>query len=323
MTTVFINELHYENVGKDVKEGVEIAAPAGTNLDGWTVHLYNGNHGKVYSALKLQGIIPNLGNGWGVSFFSCTLTNPSDGTGLALVDAVGHVVQFLSYTAPVKAVDGPAVGKIAQQIPVKETIFTAVGLSLQLHGKGNKYEDFKWVGPAPSSYGKVNDGQQFDPVVPVVAPQGVKLDIDMQEQTNRERHHTDKFHSPEQLVLRRGDVFEFSLKTSSNLSVDHLALRFKGYPEGKSQVVKISEDVGEIGDIKEFTAFVSGAQGGANTKISVRIPSTAIVGEYLFSVSVDGGHTWSAESHIVILFNAWSDQDSVFMSEDADRKSVV
>jgi hypothetical protein len=191
MTTVFINELHYENVGKDVKEGVEIAAPAGTNLDGWTIHLYNGNHGKVYSTLKLQGIIPNLGNGWGVSFFSFTLTNPSDGTGLALVDAVGHVVQFLSYTgawgcsivvvtysclAPVKAVDGPAVGKVAQQIPVKETIFTAVGLSLQLHGrtlvftcaetdipigKGNKYEDFTWVGPAPSSYGKVNNGQQF------------------------------------------------------------------------------------------------------------------------------------------------------------------
>jgi hypothetical protein len=36
-TTVFINEIHYDNNGTDVNEGVEIAGPAGTNLTGWKV----------------------------------------------------------------------------------------------------------------------------------------------------------------------------------------------------------------------------------------------------------------------------------------------
>ena len=47
-STVFINELHYDNIGTDAGEAVEIAAPAGTDLTGWTVVLYNGNGGAVY-----------------------------------------------------------------------------------------------------------------------------------------------------------------------------------------------------------------------------------------------------------------------------------
>jgi hypothetical protein len=37
-TTVFFNEIHYENFGVDIKEGVEIAGPAGLNLDGWKMY---------------------------------------------------------------------------------------------------------------------------------------------------------------------------------------------------------------------------------------------------------------------------------------------
>ena len=40
MTKVFINEIHYENIGRDVEEGIEIAGPAGTNLEGWGLYLY-------------------------------------------------------------------------------------------------------------------------------------------------------------------------------------------------------------------------------------------------------------------------------------------
>lgn len=32
--TVWINEIHYDNTGDDVDEGVEIAGPAGTDLTG-------------------------------------------------------------------------------------------------------------------------------------------------------------------------------------------------------------------------------------------------------------------------------------------------
>ncbi len=33
-STVFINEIHYDNTSTDANEGVEIAGPAGTNLTG-------------------------------------------------------------------------------------------------------------------------------------------------------------------------------------------------------------------------------------------------------------------------------------------------
>ncbi len=42
---VFINEIHYDNAGTDTGEAVEIAGPAGTDLTGWSLVLYNGNGG--------------------------------------------------------------------------------------------------------------------------------------------------------------------------------------------------------------------------------------------------------------------------------------
>ncbi len=38
-TTVFINEIHYDNSGTDTNEGVEIAGPAGTDLALTLLHL--------------------------------------------------------------------------------------------------------------------------------------------------------------------------------------------------------------------------------------------------------------------------------------------
>lgn len=324
MTSVFINELHYENIGIDALEGVEIAGPAGTKLDGWTIHQYNGGSGKKENTLSLRGVLPNLQNGWGVSFFEFKLANYSHGTGLALVDNKSQVVQFLSYTAPVTAVDGVAGGKIAQLIPVVETVWTSVGHSLQLQGKGNKYEDFKWVGPARSSYGAINHGQIFEPIKHAVIPQPEAPvgGIDLQVEANRLRHHTDKFHGFDMLILRRGEVFVFSLKSSSAFRADHVLLHFKVYPEGNTQIVKVAEtDEDDIAG-SEFVAFVSGVENG-QANISVRIPGNAIVGEYLFSVSLDEGKTWSADSHIVILFNAWSKEDLVFLSDEQQRAEYV
>ncbi len=41
-TSVFINEIHYDNTGTDAGESIEVAGPAGTDLTGWTIVLYNG-----------------------------------------------------------------------------------------------------------------------------------------------------------------------------------------------------------------------------------------------------------------------------------------
>ena len=96
-TTVFINEIHYDNASTDSGESIEIAGPAGTDLTGWSVVLYNGSGGAVYSTTALSGVIPNQQGGYG----TVVITYPSNGIqngspdGIALVNG-GMLVQFLS-----------------------------------------------------------------------------------------------------------------------------------------------------------------------------------------------------------------------------------
>ena len=48
---VFVNELHYDNAGADEGEFFEIVGPAGTDLTGWSVELYNGSNGLLCNTL--------------------------------------------------------------------------------------------------------------------------------------------------------------------------------------------------------------------------------------------------------------------------------
>ena len=69
-TPVFINEIHYDNAGSDLNEGVEIAGPANTDLSGWQLVLYNGGNGQPYSTISLAGIFSDLMSGFGVLSFA-------------------------------------------------------------------------------------------------------------------------------------------------------------------------------------------------------------------------------------------------------------
>ncbi|HEY0726613.1 MAG TPA: hypothetical protein VGD38_00985, partial [Pyrinomonadaceae bacterium] len=86
-STVFINEIHYDNSGTDTGEFIEIAGPAGTNLTGWRIELYNGNGGARYDNDALSGTIPSQQGGYG----TVSLSYPTDGIqngspdGIALV----------------------------------------------------------------------------------------------------------------------------------------------------------------------------------------------------------------------------------------------
>jgi predicted extracellular nuclease/endonuclease I len=165
-TSVFINEIHYDNEGSDSAELVEVAAPAGTNLSGMAVVLYNGSSSqlKPYSTLNLSGIVSDESNGYGF----VTVNGPSSGIqngspdGLALVDANGLVIQFLSYEGSFTAAEGPAVGMTSEDIGVAENNSTPVGFSLQLAGvDGSQYADFTWQSAAASTSGTFNNGQSF------------------------------------------------------------------------------------------------------------------------------------------------------------------
>ena len=161
--SVFINELHYDNAGSDVGEAVEIAGPAGTDLAGWTVALYNGSatQRNVYATISLAGVIPDQDNGHGtLSFARAGIQNGSP-DGLALVDGGGTVVQFLSYEGSFVAVSGPAAGLSSTDIGVAESGSSAVGNSLQLTGPGTAYSDFDWMGSTPNTFGSPNSGQTF------------------------------------------------------------------------------------------------------------------------------------------------------------------
>ncbi len=161
--SVFVNEIHYDNAGTDSGEAIEVAGPAGTDLTGWTIVLYNGSNGAMYDTDSLPTPIPNTCGGFGV----VTINYPSNGIqngapdGLALVDNIGTVQQFLSYEGTLVATDGPASGLTSTDIGVAETSSTAVGDSLQLQGTGQYYEDFTWAGPMTATFDSCNTGQTF------------------------------------------------------------------------------------------------------------------------------------------------------------------
>lgn len=162
--SVFINEIHYDNDGGDVNEGIEVAGPAGQDLFGWSVLLYNGNDGKSYNTFSLSGTIPDQQNGLGTLFFYTPgIQNGPDG--MALVDDGNLVLQFLSYEGPFLATDGPASGLTSTDIAVSEGAGTLVGYSLQLIGHGRESEDFSWtVDPILQTRGEINTGQAFVPI---------------------------------------------------------------------------------------------------------------------------------------------------------------
>jgi len=160
--SVFINEIHYDNTGTDAGEAIEVAGPAGTDLSGWSIVLYNGAGGAPYDTDALSGIIPNQQAGFG----TISLSYPSNGIQNGSPDAIAlvngtTVVQFLSYEGSFTAVGGPANGMTSTDIGVSEDGSEALGQSLRLSGAGQVYEDFTWSAPATASFGAINTGQNF------------------------------------------------------------------------------------------------------------------------------------------------------------------
>ncbi len=168
-TTVFINEIHYDNVGGDSGEAIEIAGPAGTDLTGWRIALYNGSTGIRYDTyINITDSIPNQSGGFGtLTFFKSAIQN--DVEGIALLDDTNTVMQFLSYEGTFTASNGPALGVSSTNIGVFESSSTPIGHSLRLLGTGRVYEDFSWSTHGPATFGFVNAGQSFT-AVPTPAP---------------------------------------------------------------------------------------------------------------------------------------------------------
>ena len=149
---VRIVEIHYDNVGTDTGEAIEIQGPAGTDLTGWQVILYNGANGESYNTRTLSGPIPATCEDEGVVVLEYPTNGIQNGSpdGVALVDASGAVVEFLSWEGEFTATNGPAAGLQSVNIGVEEGSSTPVGHSLQRDGSG------VWHAPAPHTFGACN-----------------------------------------------------------------------------------------------------------------------------------------------------------------------
>lgn len=176
LATPFFNEVHYDNEGTDVGEFIEIAGLAGTDLTGWSIELVNGNGGGLIgSPIGLSGTLADEVNGFGF----LTLDFPTNGIqngapdGMALVDNLGRVVQFLSYEGSFTATSGAATGLTSTDIGVAESGSTPVGFSVQVTGNiaaadlvrddsGKLLTSFTWAAPAVQTPGAANTNQTFD-----------------------------------------------------------------------------------------------------------------------------------------------------------------
>jgi hypothetical protein len=105
--SAWINEFHYDNDGSDTGEFIEIAGPAGLDLTGWSLVLYNGNGGAAYNTIPLTGVLTDTANGFGFTTIAAPGLQNGAPDGIALVDDGGNVVEFLSYEGSFTAVGGP------------------------------------------------------------------------------------------------------------------------------------------------------------------------------------------------------------------------
>ncbi len=158
---VFINEIHYDNASTDANEAVEVAAPALTNLTGWSIVLYNGGNGASYATYSLTGQVPELCAGYGTISVATPGIQNGAPDGVALVNASSAVVQFLSYEGTMTAADGPAAGMTSVDIGVSEPGTGAATSSLALTGTGQTYPNFTWAVAPTASFGACNTGQTF------------------------------------------------------------------------------------------------------------------------------------------------------------------
>ncbi|MFT5422127.1 MAG: endonuclease I/subtilisin-like proprotein convertase family protein [Candidatus Endobugula sp.] len=162
----WINEFHYDNKKTDVGEFVEIAGNANLDLTGWKIIAYNGNGGSSYKTTYLSGSISDQENGYGTLDFLISGIQNGAPDGLALVDNMGTVVQFISYEGTFAATNDVANGMTSTNVGVSETSSTPVGYSLQLIGTGQTAGDFVWQTASADSPGLVNAGQSFGGVSP-------------------------------------------------------------------------------------------------------------------------------------------------------------
>lgn len=174
--SVHFSEIHYDNLDTDFNERIEIEGPAGTNLSGWSVVLYNGTGGVPYATTNL-GVAITQGQNCGANGVIVVNYDPGASgavqngpDGFALLNGT-QVVEFLSYEGSFTATSGPAAGLVSANIGVAEAS-SPVGQSLQ------RKVDGSWEGPKSNTFGVCNASGATVPPAPNAITFGFRVATD-------------------------------------------------------------------------------------------------------------------------------------------------
>ena len=121
---LFRTAFHYDNVSDDVDEYVEITGPAGIDISGYGLVLYNGNDEKEYSTILVPSstVLADQSGGLGTFVFALPLNGIQNGDpdGVVIVDDSGAILHAFAYGGSFTPIDGPASGVLLPDIGVKE-----------------------------------------------------------------------------------------------------------------------------------------------------------------------------------------------------------
>lgn len=172
--SIFFNDVNYDPGTTANPEYFAIAGPAGTDLTGYKVYLYDAA-GNVQGSPQVFGArsVSDDQNGYGVEPILSSVTLPDATTGLALTTPTDDLVQFVSYEGSVTAVDGPALGTTSTDLGTDPGESAGTDQTLQLIGTGNTFDDFTVAVQAIDFVSPVNQNQAFqDPAVTLATADG-------------------------------------------------------------------------------------------------------------------------------------------------------
>uniref|UniRef100_A0A8D1C5L0 protein-glutamine gamma-glutamyltransferase n=1 Tax=Sus scrofa TaxID=9823 RepID=A0A8D1C5L0_PIG len=149
--------------------------------------------------------------------------------------------------------------------------------------------------------------------------------IDWQTASNRQAHHTDRFYSKE-LILRRGQLFKFSLTLNQSLgSADGLTFTVSTGPSASESaktkaVFPLSNETRSSG----WSAQLLSRRDNV-LAISILSPASAPIGRYELSIRISsqGKDSTLKLGTFILLFNPWLQADVVFMNNQAEREEYV
>ncbi|XP_065911871.1 protein-glutamine gamma-glutamyltransferase K-like [Dysidea avara] len=157
------------------------------------------------------------------------------------------------------------------------------------------------------------------------------LDLDLQATANTAAHHTDLYDTQKYVVLRWGNTFTFHVKLSEPFDIRTYSINAnfgRGYGP---RVVNGTKFVSKIGQYVRHYYYSWKAEmksiSDTEIAISVTLPNDGPIGVYDFWVEVEAErkviHRMNATKQLVILFNPWDRDSSVYVESEDKREEYV